>query len=206
MAINDILQEAILLNSHHNNKNLPPLIFLTERNRFENIFTTLNSIPEQTLVIIRDYDLGYSERLEYCKKIVEICKARGIKILIGKDPDLAQQVNADGIHIPEKLLPNLKQWKRKKSNWLFTTSCHSKSSLKNIDLDIVDAILLSPVFPTKSHPDAEVLGPDRFKNIAASSKISIYALGGINKNNVKNFQGTKVVGFAGIEMFKLKPN
>jgi thiamine-phosphate pyrophosphorylase len=45
-----------------------------------------------------------------------------------------------------------------------------------------DAALLSPVFPTATHPGGEVLGPVRFQLLARQSKLPIIALGGMTKS------------------------
>ena len=47
----------------------------------------------------------------------------------------------------------------------------------------LDALLLSPVFATASHPGAPVLGPVRGAMIAAASRVPVYALGGIGPHN-----------------------
>ena len=43
-----------------------------------------------------------------------------------------------------------------------------------------DAVLLSPVFPTRSHHGAQALGPLRFRLIAARAKLPVIALGGMD--------------------------
>ena len=42
-----------------------------------------------------------------------------------------------------------------------------------------DAILLSPVWPTRSHPGARGLGALRFRLLAARARVPVIALGGM---------------------------
>ncbi|WP_343868577.1 thiamine phosphate synthase, partial [Caenispirillum bisanense] len=42
-----------------------------------------------------------------------------------------------------------------------------------------DAALLSPVFPTRSHPGAATLGPWRFSLWAGAARLPVVALGGV---------------------------
>ncbi|MDE2406203.1 MAG: thiamine phosphate synthase, partial [Sphingomonadales bacterium] len=42
-----------------------------------------------------------------------------------------------------------------------------------------DAVLLSPVFPTRSHPGAATLGPQRFRALATRAGLPVIALGGM---------------------------
>jgi len=202
MGIKNIVDEAKRLNLQNNiDDRLSPLIFLTERKRFKNIFETLQSIPSQTLVIIRDYDLSPLERLKYSQKIIGVCRKRGIKVLVGKDPLLARSLQADGLHIPEKLLKPLSNWRQKEPGWLFTTSCHSRRGLERIQNTQIDAVLLSPIFPTQSHPNSKTLGSEILKEMSLISTLPIYALGGINESNIKDIRQANIVGVAGIEMF-----
>jgi thiamine-phosphate pyrophosphorylase len=46
-------------------------------------------------------------------------------------------------------------------------------------------VLLSPVFATRSHPDAKVLGPIRFRLLAARMGCPVIALGGIDPRRAK---------------------
>jgi thiamine-phosphate pyrophosphorylase len=43
-----------------------------------------------------------------------------------------------------------------------------------------DAIVLSPVFATRSHPGARTLGPLRFRLLAARAGLPVIALGGMD--------------------------
>jgi len=42
-------------------------------------------------------------------------------------------------------------------------------------------VLLSPVFPTRSHPGQPTLGPVRFRLLAARAGLPVIALGGMNR-------------------------
>ncbi len=42
-------------------------------------------------------------------------------------------------------------------------------------------MLLSPVFPTRSHPDARTLGPTRFRLLARRANMPVIALGGMDQ-------------------------
>ncbi len=45
--------------------------------------------------------------------------------------------------------------------------------------------MLSPVFPTRSHPGGEILGADTFQRLARASAIPVIALGGMNANRAR---------------------
>jgi len=71
-----------------------------------------------------------------------------------------------------------------------TASAHSLRALMR---GHVDAFLLSPIFPTESHPGRAALGPVRANLIARQTRVPIYALGGVDAHNA-----ARLHGFAGI--------
>jgi thiamine-phosphate pyrophosphorylase len=48
-----------------------------------------------------------------------------------------------------------------------------------------DAMLLSPVFPTRSHPGGAVLGPVRFRLLARLAARPVIALGGLDRRTAR---------------------
>ena len=125
-----------------------------------------------------------------------------IKLLIGSDIKLAEDIKADGIHFPEYMIKKNKiNWidiknVKSKKRWIITTSVHSIQSLKKAEGLDIDAVLLSPVFPSKSHPNSKSLGLNKFSKIVKKTKLPIYALGGINIKNVKSLTETDIIGYA----------
>jgi len=59
-------------------------------------------------------------------------------------------------------------------------SCHAKAEVEAAANLGADYALLSPVKATTSHPEAEPLGWQRFKDVCAESSIPVYALGGMS--------------------------
>lgn len=66
----------------------------------------------------------------------------------------------------------------------------------------VDAVLVSPVFPTKSHEASQALGLMRFAAIAAAAPIPVIALGGISAARIRRVFRAGAAGIAGIGLFQ----
>jgi thiamine-phosphate pyrophosphorylase len=75
---------------------------------------------------------------------------------------------------------------------------HSLRELAAAHRARADAVLLSPVFETRSHPGAKVLGPVRFRLIAARSRVPVIALGGMNSRRAKRAGARKWAAIDGI--------
>jgi len=64
-----------------------------------------------------------------------------------------------------------------------SASTHNAYELHAAAVADCDFALLSPVFPTASHPDAPHLGVKVFRELAQQSPLPVVALGGINLEN-----------------------
>jgi len=64
---------------------------------------------------------------------------------------------------------------------LFLATAHSLAEIGAAVRARASAVLLSPVFPTRTHPGAPVLGPVRFLLLAQRCPLPVIALGGMTR-------------------------
>jgi len=62
-----------------------------------------------------------------------------------------------------------------------------------------DLILISPIYPTRTHPGARALGPLRAAAIARAAGIPAIALGGMTRARFKRMKSMGFVGWAAID-------
>ena len=80
----------------------------------------------------------------------------------------------------------------------YIAACHDLVSMKQAEKMGCDAILLSPVLATETHPEARALGWEQFKNFAAQVEIPVFALGGMQTGDLLTAQQQGAYGIAGI--------
>ncbi|NNH25880.1 NUDIX domain-containing protein [Acinetobacter terrestris] len=80
----------------------------------------------------------------------------------------------------------------------YIAACHDLVSMKQAEKVGCDAILLSPVLATETHPEARALGWEQFKNFAAQVEIPVFALGGMQTGDLLTAQQQGAYGIAGI--------
>ncbi len=134
------------------------------------------------LVQLREKNLTRDELCELAQRVVAMTRARGAKVLLNGDVDLAREVGADGVQLTSKQLAELHE--RPAVDWC-AASCHNPEELRRAEALGCDFALLSPVLPTKSHPDAPHLGWDKFAAMAAGASIPVYALGGLDQDDMQ---------------------
>ena len=80
-------------------------------------------------------------------------------------------------------------------------ACHDLVSLQRAHQLGFDAVILSPVLPTATHPDAHTLGWEQFAQYAKSSDLPVFALGGLSPTDLSIAQEHGAYGIAGISQF-----
>jgi thiamine-phosphate pyrophosphorylase len=115
---------------------------------------------------------------------------------------LADRVGAVGIHLPEGylrsgLLAPLLGWARRRHR-LVTAACHNRMALGRAQRLGCSAALISPVFATASHADAQPLGLTGFCALSRTASIAVYGLGGMRQKNADYWtRRTRSLGVAG---------
>ena len=170
---------AIRQTKRHFPAELPGLLFLTDPVRVPELVSVANALPTGSGVIYRHFGA------EDCKTVAEalqtVCRHRGLMLLIAADPRLAKQIGADGVHWPEKRLPEARSWREHFR--LQTTSAHSAAAIHRAERIGMDAALVSSVFPSDSPSAGSPLNPARFRQLSAKTSIPLYGLGGLNAQN-----------------------
>ncbi len=191
---------------------LPRLILMTDGKRLPDPLPAIDALPAGSAVIFRHYDTP--GRAALAQEVVNHARARRVRVLVAGDPRLAVKVGADGLHLPEAMA------QRGPGAWqtwfpgrggavgedgggggagrLITAAAHSPAALRRAEAAGADAVLLSPVFPSQSHPDTAHLGNLRFRALCAASRLPVYALGGVTKATARRLKDSGAAGLAGI--------
>lgn len=173
---------------------LPPLFFFTDEQRTPEPLRHIAKLPEGCGVVFRHY--GVAGRAHLTRNITAACRAQDRLLLIAGEPALAREVGADGIHLPAALLRTLTDLPPAR---LITAAVHNAEEIWQAETLGVDAVFLSPVFPTASHPIAAGLGVELFTTLVASTRLPVYALGGITDETALALAHSGAAGLAAID-------
>lgn len=159
----------------------PPIFWMTDPQRTQNIEAVCENLPRDWGVIYRHF--GDSDRLDEAARLVQTCKHRHISLLIANDPLLAKRVGADGVHWPHANRRRAKYWR--KAFPLMTVSAHSAKDVRQLPKNVFDGAVLSCVFASTSPTATAPMGAHTFRAIANSAPLPCYGLGGIDPNNAQ---------------------
>jgi 8-oxo-dGTP diphosphatase len=135
------------------------------------------------LLQIREKGWSRTALKELALRAIKLAHASGAQVLLNEDIELAKEVGADGVQLTGA---QLAACTKRPDVELCAASCHNAEELKlAVDLEL-DFALLSPVLPTRSHPGAQHLGWEKFAELASASAIPVYALGGLQLDDMES--------------------
>lgn len=153
-------------------------------------------LPRGSAVVLRHYGLAPADRQALFVRVGRIARRRGLRLLLAGDAALARAWRADGHHgpgcRPVGTVPA-------RARWLHSAPVHDVRQLRAAVRAGVDAVLVSPLFVTRSHPGAEPLGSARFAALARLSPVPVIALGGVKPRHAGLIRRLGAVGFAAID-------
>ncbi|MGF7171240.1 thiamine-phosphate pyrophosphorylase [Sphingobium xanthum] len=149
-------------------------------------------LPRGSAVVVRHYSLDETARRDLFARIRRAGRGRGLQILRAGDEATARTWRADGHHGENRRTTTGKPW-------LHSVPVHNLPELRTAIRAGADAVLLSPLFTTRSHPGACPLGAARFAAIARCSSVPVIALGGVRPRHAALLRQLGAAGFAAID-------
>jgi thiamine-phosphate pyrophosphorylase len=184
---------ALRLNREAGAPPVPALYFFTDPLRTPDPVQTARTLPRGTAIVYRHF--GAPDRRRVARRLRDVAHTHGLALLIAADPALAAQVGADGVHWPERRLPDARDAS------LVTASAHSFEAAQRAAQAGVDAVVLGPVLPTRSASGNQPLGLFRASQIAHALPAPVIALGGVNRETARQFLGRGFAGLAAVDAF-----
>jgi len=173
---------------------LPQLILVTDELRLPDPIPSARRMPSGSALLFRHY--GIADRKNLAKELAEVCRQKNLVLWVGGDVALARTVGAHGLHLPEFMARRVRPLVPK--GMTLTVSAHSFAAIRRAEVIGADAVLISPIFPSQSHPDRTALGPLQFRKWVGPSTVPAYALGGIGPSNASQLAGSGGAGIAAI--------
>lgn len=172
---------------------LPDIWLVSDARNDAMLESVLVNLPRGSGFIFRHHHLAPKERRARFDALQRLARRRDHVIILAADGRTARRWGANGAYgAPARLAGG--------PAGLRLISAHSLREIAEAQRARADAILLSPVFATRSHPGAPSLGPLRFARLAAHAQTPVIALGGINPSSARRLlAGRKRCKWAAID-------
>ena len=138
------------------------------------------------------------EVLDISEKVKKICRAYGVIFIINDNPDIALEVDADGVHIGRED-GDVEYVKKMVGDKIVGVSCYD-----NIERALyaeekgADYVSFSSPFPSPTKQDKKIVPLELIKKAREKIKIPLYVIGGINKDNVSEILSSLKCGVCAI--------
>jgi thiamine-phosphate pyrophosphorylase len=181
-------------------KGLPALLFFTDPARTPEPEAIARRLPPGAAVVFRTF--GAADAEARGTRLAAIARERRLKLLIGADAGLAARLNADGLHLPERLAHRARRLKAAHPHWLITAAAHSPRAARRALLAGADAVVVSAIFPSRSASAGAPMGPIRLAILARRLDGPVYALGGVDNKTARRLRDAGLVGLAAVDAFR----
>ncbi len=170
---------------------MPRLWLISDARNDAMLDHALRRLPRGSGFIFRHYHLDPVARRARFNQLAALCAGRSITLVLADTPEQARLWGADGSYGPP--LP-----RRIGAGGIRLATAHNLRDLARAGRCAADAVLLSPVFPTRSHPGTRVLGAVRFRLLARWTKPPVIALGGMNPARAKRLDWPRWAAIDGL--------
>lgn len=176
-----------------NRQSLPQLWLLSDARNDAGLEQALRRLPRGSGFVLRHYHLPPAERRARFRTLARIARACGHTVVLSGSAAEAGRWGADGAYGSAPALGAGAALTR-------LVTVHSLAELRRARR--ADAVLLSPVFPTRSHPGAAGLGTLRFRAIAAWAPVPVIALGGMDARRARRLGWPRWAAIDGLSATK----
>lgn len=173
------------------------MLFFTDPLRTPMPGATAARLPSGCGVVFRAF--GAADATEQGRALARICRRRRLVLLVGADPALAARLNADGVHLPQRLAGRAGLVRALRARFLVTAAAHDLPAALRARRAGVDALVISPVFASNSPSAGRPMGALALARLARAARIPVYALGGVRVGTARALRLTGVVGLAAVE-------
>lgn len=178
---------------------LGKLYAITERSL---IVTSLADDIEQAilggagLIQLREKNITEEQYTEYAKEALTVCKKYGVPLIINDKINVCLKSGADGVHLGQGDASPQDARKLLGADAIIGVTAKTIEQAHKAYSDGADYIGSGAIFGTATKNDAKKMEIKTLKSITAASKIPVYAIGGINADNISQLEGTGIYGAA----------
>ena len=144
-------------------------------------------------VILREKDLSPEAYRTLAREVLPRCARYGVPCILHTYAEIARELGVQTVHLP---LPALRDLTVEQRAWFETlgASCHSVEDVEEAEQLGCTYVTLGHIFATECKPGLPPRGLELLQKACAMSRIPVYAIGGIQQENLAAVQETGAAG------------
>lgn len=149
-----------------------------------------------TFLQLREKHTTFEEFVDLAKEMKEVTMKYQIPLIINDDIEVALECDADGVHVGQEDMVVSEARKRLGEDKIIGVSCQTVEQAIEAEKNGADYLGVGAVFCTSTKLDATNVSFDTLQAICKAVSIPVVAIGGIQKANMKELEGSGIAGVA----------
>lgn len=147
-----------------------------------------------TLVQLREKNKTTRDYIELAHKVKEITDRYHLPLLIDDRLDVAQAIDADGVHVGAEDMPVGLARKILGPDKIIGATAKTVEAASKAEADGADYLGVGAIYPTTTKVKTVLTKVETLQDICEHVSIPVGAIGGLNKENCDILQGTSIDG------------
>jgi thiamine-phosphate pyrophosphorylase len=158
-------------------------------------------LPPGSGIVLRHDGVAAGKRWRLLRRLMRIARARRLTVLLAGTPATARGWGADGVHLRQQAARRAAQAHR--LGLSVTMPVHNDREARLARRAGAHAVFISPLHPTRSHPDVPALGAAAWLRLARLSGAHAIALGGMTPARARQLRrASGITGWAAIDAWE----
>lgn len=149
-----------------------------------------------TCVQLREKSLDEDAFLKEAMEIAALCRKYHVPFFVNDNVDIAIRCGADGVHVGQEDMAATDVRQKTGGQMMIGVSVHSVDEALRAVESGADCLGVGAMFSTSTKGNASVLPKETLRAICDAVNIPVAAIGGINKNNIKELADSGADGVA----------
>lgn len=192
------------------NKIKSPLYFITDSTGFDEA-DFLNAV-EQALIggagilQLREKDKSTREYIALAEKVHDIARKYSVPLIIDDRLDVAMAINAEGVHLGQSDMPvGLARSIFGRDKLIGATAKTIPQALEAYEAG-ADYLGVGAIYPTTTKVKTILTPTSTLADICKAVPIPVYAIGGLNKDNIDVLKGIDIAGICVVSAIMKSPS
>ena len=149
-----------------------------------------------SIIQLREKNISTLEFYKVAMDVKVIVNKYNVPLIINDRIDIAQAIDADGVHLGQEDLPLGLARKILGPDKIIGISARTIEDAKRAEKEGADYLGVGAMFTTNTKDNTVRITVDRLKEIKSSVNIPLVAIGGINQSNINELKDGKMDGVA----------
>lgn len=155
----------------------------------------------------RDKTLPDDEFETIARRLLSLCRAKNVPLIINDRVEIAVKIGADGVHVGHEDMPIGEFRKCIPPSMIIGVSARNYEEAIELTETNPDYLGVGPIFPTGSKDDASPpIGTEELRRICQAVSVPIVAIGGITRHNLPQIIQAGAAGAAVISAITHAPD